>query len=370
MNSAEVIVYGASGYTGKLISWHLAERGIPFVAAGRNKQRLEEQMSKLPELAKAQYECAQVDHSEAALVELFRGKKVVVNVVGPFMQYGEPVVRAALEAGCHYLDTTGEQDWILHLKKEYGAAFEEKGLLLAPATSWMWTGGQMATELALETAGVDTLDVAYLGDSNTSVASTASFLRMCCSDQKYLSNHQLEVWPHTDAYDVSIPGEHRVYKALPWGGAAEPVWYENDHRVRNCSVLVAFKNQAVANWVIGRISDWFDNYRSLPRQDQEKAFVEWGASLVSEEPARENPDENRSVISCHGRGNTASVNVVLRGNSPYIQTGVMAAEAVRRILIGRLYATGFASACEAFGHRELISAMAEEGYLTWEATQG
>ena len=38
--SAEVVIYGASGYTGKLIAWHMAEYGIPFIAAGRSQQRL------------------------------------------------------------------------------------------------------------------------------------------------------------------------------------------------------------------------------------------------------------------------------------------------------------------------------------------
>ena len=43
--SKQVVIYGASGYTGKLISWHMAELGIPFIAAGRSLSRLEEQMS-------------------------------------------------------------------------------------------------------------------------------------------------------------------------------------------------------------------------------------------------------------------------------------------------------------------------------------
>ena len=43
----EVVLYGASGYTGKLTAWKLAERGIPFIAAGRNKARLQEEMAVL-----------------------------------------------------------------------------------------------------------------------------------------------------------------------------------------------------------------------------------------------------------------------------------------------------------------------------------
>ena len=53
----DVVLYGASGYTGKLTAWKLAERGIPFIAAGRNKERLQEEMSRVPELAGHDYQC-------------------------------------------------------------------------------------------------------------------------------------------------------------------------------------------------------------------------------------------------------------------------------------------------------------------------
>lgn len=370
MSTAKVIVYGASGNIGKLICLHLAERGIAFIATGRNKQRMEQQMKKLPELAKAKCEYVKVAHEQAALANLFLGKEVIVNAVGSSIQYGEVVVHAALESRCHYIDVANQQEWILYLKKEYGAAFEEKGLLLAPATSWMWTAGQMATELALETPGIDTLDVVYLVDSTANVSSPNSVLSMCCSEQKFLSNHQFCVWPHRDVFDISIPGDHRIYKGIPCGGAAEPVWYQDDIRIRNCSVLVAFKNQNVAVWMARHITDWFENYQMLSCQEQQLAFIEWGAALVNEELNNVTPELNRCVVSCNGRGNTELVSIVMRGNSPDIQTGVIVAEAVRRILIDRLYATGFASACEAFGHRELIASLAEEGYLSWEVRQG
>jgi short subunit dehydrogenase-like uncharacterized protein len=58
--------------------------------------------------------------------------------------------------------------------------------------------------------------------------------------------------------------------------------------------------------------------------------------------------------------------VILRGNSPYAQTGVLGAEAVRRILRGQLHAVGFVSPAQAFGARNLLAAQAEEGYLNYE----
>jgi len=106
-------------------------------------------------------------------------------------------------------------------------------------------------------------------------------------------------------------------------------------------------------------------HRHLPEDEQEKACNRIGNELVAEEPGREDPDVNRCVVSCHARGNVRSATVVLRGNSPYIQTGGLAAEACRRILAGRLRTAGFASPASAFGARELVAALAEDGLHTW-----
>ena len=365
MSTPEVVIYGASGYTGKLIAWKLAEAGIPFIAAGRNQERLEEQMAKVPELKGHEYTCQAVEHNKTGLTELLRGKKVIYNVTGPFMQIGEPVVQAALAAGCHYLDTTGETDWMFKLKKEYGQKFADAGLLLCPANSWMWTAGLIAAEIALESPGIDSLELVYFGDSDTSVASTKSFLRMCTHPQHFIERGELQMWPYAEAYSVTVPGHHRNYMSLPWSGGGETVWYEDDDRVKNCSTLVAFKNQVIFAAIHGVLIDFEEKYRDLPAAEQEEATNAIGGEIVAEEPGREDPNINRCVISCQGRGNSNSVSVVLRGNSPYIQTGVFAAEACRRILIGNVSVTGFSSPTQAFGHRELLGAVAEQGYHTW-----
>jgi short subunit dehydrogenase-like uncharacterized protein len=361
-----VVLYGASGYTGKLTAWKLAERGIPFIAAGRNETRVADEMSKVPELRGHDYKCVGVDNEKSVLTNLFEGRKVVINIVGPFMQLGGPVVQAALAAGCHYFDTTGETDWMFHLKREYGAAFAARDLALCPGNSYMWTEGNLACEIALETPGIDTLDVAYLGDSEVSIASTMSFLRMCTRPQYFIRNRELTQWPWATPYVVHVPGDHVLLNALPWSGGGECVWFEGDQRVRNCQVLVSFRNQDRFNAVIGMLKKFEEECRHLTVAAQEEVTNAWGKGITQVEPARENPDVNRCVLSCQGRGNANSVSVILRGNSPYAQTGVFGAEAARRVLRGQLAKAGFVSPAQAFGARALVAAQAEEGYLSYE----
>ena len=368
-NKYQVVVYGASGYTGKLVAWKLATRGIPFIAAGRNAARLEAEMAKVPELKGHDYRCAAVAHDAASLQALFSGAKVVINVTGPFMQIGRPVVEAALAAGCHYFDTTGETDWMALLKAEFGPKFAARGLALVPANSYMWAEGNLAAELALETPGIDTLDMVYLADSQVSVASTLSFMRMCTRPQYYLQNNALVAWPQATAYSVNVPGDHLPLLALPWGGGGEPIWYADDPRVRNCKVLVSFRNQEAFKAVFGLLQKFEAEAKHLSSAEQEAWTNEVGG-LISppQEPPREDPDVNRCVLSCHGRGNTRSVSVIVRGNSPYAQTGAICAEAARRALLGQLKASGFASPTAVVGARNLLGSLADEGYLAWEST--
>lgn len=120
--------------------------------------------------------------------------------------------------------------------------------------------------------------------------------------------------------------------------------------------------------IIQSLEEFEEKYHSSSAEEQEKITNEIGGTLTPEEPPREDPDENRTVISCIGRGNAGGVNVVLRGNSPYLRTGALAAESCRRILSNQLLATGSQPITAAIGAPNILAAWAELGYETWQAT--
>jgi len=367
MSQPEVILYGASGYTGKLVSWHLAEMGIPFIAAGRSRDRLKLEMDLVPELTGHPYEIAEVAHERESLAKLFAGKKVVYNFVGPFMQLSECVVQACLDAGVNYLDSTGETDWIIMLRDKYGPAFAEKGLLLSPAASYMWQTGVLAAEIALETPNIDTLDILYFGTSDTSEASTMSFLRMCTNPQYYLENNELVQWPYGVSYPVQVADHNRIFPALPWSGGGEPIWYQHDARVRNCQVLTAFGSPMFPA-VIKLLEDFERDHRHKSQEEREAVTNAIGNQLVSQEPGREKPEVNRNVTRVVARGDSGGVEVVMMSNCGYRQTAMIAAESMRRLLGGKLLKFGFQAAGHAFGARNLINALSERGYYTTTPT--
>lgn len=363
-STAKVLVYGASGYTGKLVAESLAHRDIPFVFAGRNRERLEQGLKIVEERVgrPVDAEIGVAGNTVEELLPLLQDIDVLINVAGPFMQIAWGVVEAALQADCHYLDTTGEQDWTLAIKQKYGQAFAEKGLLLNPANSYMWAAGAIAAEVVLETEGVDSLDLVYQIDHGLpSEASTKSFLRMVCNDQYYLELNELKPWPHDLIAQVAMPHRGRVLRALPWGGACEPIWYMDDPRVRNCSVLTAI-GEHIVDGVAQAIAAFNEQARDLPQEQKEAWTNAVGSQMDTGEPPKDDLDIQRSVIVCNGQGRQVTTQFVMNMSAPYTWTGEICAEAAERLLNGQLKIAGFQSAAKAFGHRELLEAFHQGGY--------
>ena len=357
-STPKVFVYGANGYTGKLVAESLASRGIPFVAGGRDRKRLETALKIVEERLGRPFDAEIGVASNVAeeLAPLLQDIDVVINVAGPFMQIAWPVVEAALQANCHYLDTTGEQDWTLAIKEKYGQAFADKGLLLNPANSYMWAAGAIAAEVVLETEGVDSLDLVYQIDNGLpSEASTKSFLRMVCNDQFYLEQNELKRWPHDLIAQVAMPHRGRVLRALPWGGACEPVWFQDDPRVRNCSVLTAI-GEHIVDGIAQAIAAFNEHARDLPQEEKEAWTNALGRQMDTGEPPKDDLDVQRSVIVCNGQGRQVTTQYVMNMSAPYTWTGELCAEAAQRLLNGQLKKAGFQSAAQAFGHRELLAA--------------
>src|SRR3546814_7784693 len=74
-------------------------------------------------LEAATYEVIEAEHSVEALTKAFKGAKVVCNTVGPFVTFGLTAVEAALKAGCHHIDTTGEHSYVREVRDRFGELY-------------------------------------------------------------------------------------------------------------------------------------------------------------------------------------------------------------------------------------------------------
>lgn len=366
MSDKPVIVYGASGYTGRLACEYLREYGIPFVAAGRSEQKLADSMnSHVPGIETADYEIKTVDHTVEALTELFSGAKVVLNMVGPFSQYGPEVVEACLAAGAHYTDTTGEQDWLITCDEKYGADFAAAGLLLSPGIAQMYTTGEIAAQICLETPGLDTLDIAVFWGGSPTIASTRTILvNAATSAAHYLQQNQYVAFdPNQGLVPLVVPGQHELALSLPWGGTSHPVWFKRDPRVSNCKAQGGVFNAALMNGVPQIVAGALEATRDMSAEDRDAALTETAAQVMNQMPPRENPRVNKSLDSVHASGPLGRAHCVIHGNSNYKQTGLMQAYAAHHLLQQPPKQVGFASGCQAFGHRELLGVLRSFGLV-------
>src|SRR3954468_8353319 len=367
MSDKPVVVYGASGYTGRLVCEYLRHYHVPFVGAGRDKDKLNDSMSShVPGIETADYDITVVDHDVAALTELFAGASVVCNTVGPFSELGPAVVEACLAAGVHYTDTTGEQDWLITCDEKYGADFAAAGLLLAPGIAQMYTTGEIAAQVCLEQPGLDTLDIAVFWGGSPTIASTQTILfNAALSDAHYLEQNTYVPWdPDAGLYQLTIPGQHELALALPWGGMSHPVWYRRDPRVANCKVLGGVFNKPLMMGVPQIVAAAVEATKDLGPDEKYAALQATASQVMSQMPPRENPRLNKSLDSVHASGPLGRAHVVIHGNQNYKQTGALQAYAAYALLQQPPKRVGFASGCQAFGHRELLGVLRSFGLVS------
>ncbi len=366
MTTKPVVVYGASGYTGRLVCEYLREYNVPFVAAGRSRAKLEASTkSNVAGIETADYEIVTTEHSVEALTELFTGASVVCNTVGPFATNGLEVVQAALAAGAHYLDTTGEQDWLITLDDQYGADFAAKGLLLSPGLAQMYTTGEIAAQICLETPGLDTLDIAVFWGGSPTIASTQTILvNAALAKAYYLEQNNYSEWdPEAGLYNLALPGQHELALALPWGGTSHPVWFRKDPRVANVKALGGVFNKALMEGVPQIVAGALEATKDMAPDERLAALQATAAQVMNEMPPREYTRINRTVDSVHATGPLGRSHTVIYGNSNYKQTGLLQAYGAYSLLQKAPLTTGLASGCQAFGHRELLGVLRSFGLV-------
>ena len=363
-----VVVYGASGYTGMLTMDWLIDQNIPFTCVARNAKRTQEMMAqRVVRLESATYEIIESEHNVESLIKAFKGAKVVCNTVGPFVNFGAVAVEAALKAGCHHLDSTGEQGYMRDMRARFGEDYRQAGLLLAPSTAYMYTFAEIAAELALETEGVDALETATIGrgprnaGSGVTVGSTASIFELARSEQCYLWENQLVQHPITASFNVVTPEFVQPVFSLPWGGTSLPIYYENDPRVRSCISSVGFYDNPVMQMVHGFVQKWEAEYKDLPKEQQDAIIKGAVDSTTPAMPPRERTTIQRSVDIAIGRGNLAAVRATVHGVTPYISTGALQVATAIKLLDGETNKVGFASACKAMDHRYLLGFLEQRG---------
>ncbi|HEY6422954.1 MAG TPA: saccharopine dehydrogenase [Pseudonocardiaceae bacterium] len=157
--TARIVLFGATGYTGRRTAEAMVRRGLQPVLAGRSASRLTALAGRLGEL-----DVATADVGDARSVRALIGRgDVLVSTVGPFVRLGGAALRAAVDVGAIYLDSTGEPPFIRRVFEEFGPLAGQTGASLVPAFGNDYVPGNLAGALALRRAGgaVHRVEVGY-----------------------------------------------------------------------------------------------------------------------------------------------------------------------------------------------------------------
>ena len=112
MRDYDIIVYGATGFTGRLVAEYLGQQNVTrWAMAGRSRAKLEEVRDIIGAPADTPLLVADAD-DPASLKAMAQSTQVVLTTVGPYQLYGEPLIAACVAAGTAYVDLCGEPAWM------------------------------------------------------------------------------------------------------------------------------------------------------------------------------------------------------------------------------------------------------------------
>ncbi|KAJ7721479.1 Saccharopine dehydrogenase-domain-containing protein [Mycena metata] len=203
-----VLVLGATGFTGKLITKYLAghrdSAAFTLALGARSKARLDELVTSLDLGTAVQLHVVDVT-SPAELDEVVASVTVVINTVGPFWTWGTPVVDACAQHGIHYVDLTGETPWIKRVINMFHYSATKTGSIIVPSSGFDSVPADLVNFLASKTlrefsnepVDIDTSVSAYVlkGGASGGTISTGLTLLTIPANERRIANFEYSLSP-------------------------------------------------------------------------------------------------------------------------------------------------------------------------------
>jgi len=362
--AGRIVVFGATGYTGKLTAEALVRRGERPVLAARSAAKLAELAGELG--GDLEVKVADVTEPETVTALVKRGD-VLVATVGPFAKWGGPAAEAAIAKGAHYIDSTGEPPFIRDVFERYGARAESAGIGMLTAFGYDWVPGNLAGALALRASGgaATRVDTGYFitgggvggmsGGTKASLAGVINAPSFGWRDgglrtERGAARYRTFRLRGKDRAGVSVgssehfalprfhPGLREVNSYLGWFGPASRAM-----QVSSLVGSVAFKVPG-AEHVWGAATDRFIKGSTGGPDAQERA--QSGSHVVGE---------------AYDAAGTLLAEVHLTGVDSYSFTGEILAWGAERAAAGGLKGVGALGPVDGFGLDELEAGAAEAG---------
>jgi short subunit dehydrogenase-like uncharacterized protein len=363
----DILLFGATGYTGRLTAKALSRRGADFAIAGRDRQKLRALASLTgdPEVRVASV--GDVDALTAALSDV----KVLVTCVGPFVELGSTAVDAALRAGTHYIDSTGEGTFIEGLIRARSGAAREAGIAMAPASGFDEVPADVAATLAvdgLEDAG---LVLTYAFPSSGSRGTLRSALPIVTSEGRWIEDGRavpIRAGERSRWSPMPPPLGPKPAVSFPLAeGHLAPLHLE----LRSLELYITIDPVLRAGLKVG-----LPLLRALSASPVAMSGVTRFFDLLPEGPSEQQRDAGHWTILAEARSRGGWRNVALTGTNVYGLTAEFLAAGALRMTEGDFTARGVVSPVQAMGierwlkefedHKVTVQVYEEHKEAPWE----
>ncbi|MQY20842.1 saccharopine dehydrogenase family protein [Nocardia macrotermitis] len=361
----KIVLFGATGYTGRLTAEVLIARGAAPVLAGRNATALAKLAA---DLGGAPTAVADVTDPASVRALLDRGD-VLVTTVGPFLRHGRPALDAAVAAGAHYFDSTGEGPFIREVF-ERDAQARAAGSALLTAFGFDYVPGNLAAALALRAAPDATrLDIGYFMDHpGTSGGTRASMAGMLFEPGFALRDGRVVTelsGAHLRTFDVA--GTQRTGVSVP--GSEHFTLTRSHPQLRRVDVFLGMPT-LVAHGLRAGSQLAAIAARSTPLKHTLDGALARIIKGSNGGPTAGSRDRNQgwAVAEARDDAGNLSASITLDGGDPYSFTAAMLAWGADTALGGGLLDIGALGPVEAFGIDALQAAALEAGWTRREDT--
>jgi short subunit dehydrogenase-like uncharacterized protein len=322
-----IAVYGATGYTGRLVAAELAKADADFIVSGRNPRKLDALRAELELEAPAM--AANLD-DPGSLRELLADCAAVIDCAGPFVRFGEPVLAAAVETGTHYLDTTGEQPYIKMAFERYGPGAARAGVAVVPAMGFDYVPGDMIASLTANGMGeLDDLSMHYCWSNFTPSQGTArTTLEMVSGGDLEWRNME---WIETSGgvsrgtYEFPAPVGRQRMMRYPSGEQITVPRHVPTRNVRATMNAAAFSSERLAPIFAATVRP-----TGLAMRTPLKRLANAVISRLPEGPTPEQRESMRWMIVCEAKRGEVERKGVISGKDVY---GLTAAAITRGAIL-------------------------------------
>jgi short subunit dehydrogenase-like uncharacterized protein len=351
-----IAVYGATGFTGRLVAAELRRRGAQMVLAGRNAAKLEILAEEIGDGAETR--AVGLDDT-TGLRQLLEPCAAVIACAGPFRLHGEPVLAAAVDAATHYVDTTGEQPFMSMVFDRYGDAAERAGIALVTAMGFDYVPGDMIASLTAGAGPVDEVALAYWVKGFGPTRGTAlSALGMLAGGDVEWRDGRLQAAPQSvgrGTWEFGAPiGRQRMVR-YPAGEHVTVPKHVQTPRVR--TVLSASTAVPVPGAAASLVMAPFQLALRTPIRRGLEALV----PRLPEGPSEENRRRSRFVIECEARGDGGRRRGTVSGSDPYGLTARTTVEGALRLAAPGYDRRGALAPSQAFDPADFLDSLGSAG---------